>query len=64
MCMARSSVGGEGGEGMRIGYGLYQSCGKRGSVRRVCFGCGGVDGEWVGGLDQGLEGCWEGVMSV
>ena len=32
----------------------------------VCFGCGGVDGvggEWVGGLDQGLEG-WCGVMSV
>ena len=31
-------------------------------VGRVCemyFGCGGVDGvggEWVGGLDQGLEG--------
>ena len=30
----------------------------------LCFGCGGVGGvgvEWVGGLDQGLEG---GVMSV
>ena len=30
----------------------------------LCFGCGGVGGvggEWVGGLDQGLEG-W--VMSV
>ena len=22
----------------------------------LCFGCGGVGGEWVGGLDQGLEG--------
>ena len=22
----------------------------------MCFGCGGVGGEWVGGLDQGLEG--------
>ena len=22
----------------------------------VCLGCGGVGGEWVGGLDQGLEG--------
>ena len=29
----------------------------------LCFGCGGVGGEWVGGLDQGLEG-WGGVMYV
>ena len=32
----------------------------------LCLGCsgvGGVCGEWVGGLDQGLEG-WGGVMSV
>ena len=21
----------------------------------LCLGCGGVCGEWVGGLDQGLE---------
>ena len=28
----------------------------------LCLGCGGV-GEWVGGLDPGLEG-WGGVMSV
>ena len=29
-------VGGEGGEWMRrIGFGIYQSCGNRGSVRRV-----------------------------
>ena len=27
------------------------------------FGCGGVGGEWVGGLDQALDG-WGGVMSV
>ena len=27
------------------------------------FGCGGVGGEWVGGMDQGLEE-WGGVMSV
>ena len=43
----------------RIGFGLYQSCGNRGSVGRVCFGGGGVGsvgGEWVVGLDQGLEG--------
>ena len=32
----------------------------------MCFGCGdagGVGGEWVGGLDQGLGG-WGVVMSV
>ena len=40
----------------RIGF--YQSCGNRGSVRRVCvcLGCGGVGGERVVGLDQGMEG--------
>ena len=49
----------------RIGFGLYQSSGDRGSVGHVsvCFGCGGVGGEWVGGLDKGLE-RWGGVMSV
>ena len=29
----------------------------------LCFGCGGVGGEWVGGLDQGRE-RWDGGMSV
>ena len=29
----------------------------------LCFDSGGVGGEWVGGMDQGLEG-WGGVMSV
>ena len=47
----------------RIMFGLYQSCGNRGSVGRVFWlqWCG-----WrmcVGGLGQGLEG-WGGVMSV
>ena len=28
----------------------------------MCFGCGGIGGEWVGGLDQGRE-RWGG-MSV
>ena len=50
---------------MDEGIGFDQSCGSRGSVGRVSvFGCGGVDGvagEWVGGLDQGLEG-WGGVV--
>ena len=36
MCMARGGLGGEGGEWMeRIGFGLYQSCGDRGSVGHV-----------------------------
>ena len=51
----------------RIWFGLYQSCVARGVLDVcLCFGCGGVgdvDGEWVGGLDQGLDG-WCGVMSV
>ena len=29
----------------------------------LCFCCGGVGGEWVGGLDKGRE-RWGGVMSV
>ena len=29
----------------------------------LCFGCGGVGREWVGGLDKGRE-RWGGVMSV
>ena len=36
----------------RIGFGLYQSCGNRGSVGRVSMfwlcAVGGVGGEWVG----------------
>ena len=33
LCLARGCVGGEGGEW--IGFGVYQSCGNRGSVGRV-----------------------------
>ena len=29
----------------------------------LCFDCGGGSGEWVGGLDQGLEG-WVGYVCV
>ena len=47
MCLAR---GERGWVHERIGFGLYQSCGNRGSVGRVSVG------EWVGGVDQGLEG--------
>ena len=37
-----------------------------GGVLDVCLGRGGVGsvgGEWIGGLEQGLDG-WGGVMSV
>ena len=39
----------------RIGFGLYQSSGDRGSVGHVfgCGGVGGVGGECVGGAGQG-----------
>ena len=50
----------------RIGFGLYQSCENKGDVC-LCLGCGGVVcvvcGEWVGGLNHGLEGSG-GVMLV
>ena len=53
----------QGGVGEWIGFWLYQSCGNKGSVGRVSvFGLRWC-GEWVGGLDQDLEG-WGGVMSV
>ena len=36
MCLARGSVGGDGGEWMReLGFRLHQSCGDRGSVGHV-----------------------------
>ena len=58
-------VGGEGGEWMReLGLGFTNPMGT-GEVLDMClcFGCSGVGGEWVGGLDKGLE-RWGGVMSV
>ena len=63
MCLARGSVGGEGSEWMRaLGLGFTNTAGT-GGVLDVCLCFGGVGGERVGGLDQGLEG-WGGVMSV
>ena len=49
-----------GGEWMReLGLGFTNAVGT-GGVLDMClgFGCGGVHGEWVGGLDQGRE-RWE-----
>ena len=68
MCLARGSVGGEGGEWMReLGLGFTNPVGTWGVLDMcLCFGCscvGGVGGEWVGGLDQGRE-RWGGIMSV
>ena len=66
MCLTLDCVGGE-VEWLdeRIGFGLYQSCGTKGSVGRVSVSglqwCGWW--RWVGGLDQCLKG-WGGVMSV
>ena len=45
-----------------LGLGFTNPLGT-GGVLNVCFGCGGVGVEWVGDLDQGLEG-WGGIMSV
>ena len=41
----------------RLGLGFNNPVGT-GRVLDVCMclGCGGVGGEWVGGLDKGLEG--------
>ena len=63
MCMflVRGGVCGEGGEWMRgLGLAITNPVGT-GGVLDVCLV--GVGGEWVGGLDHGLEG-WGGVMSV
>ena len=50
--------GWRGGQWMRgLGLGFTNHVGSWG-----VFDCGGVGGEWVGGLDQGLEG-WGSVMS-
>ena len=59
MCLARGGVG----EWMReLGLGFTNPAGTGGVLDMcLCFGCGG--GEWVGGLDQGLE-RWGGIMSV
>ena len=49
-----------GGVGDRIGFGRYQFWRNMGKWDMcLCFGCGdlgGVRGEWVGGLGQGLVG--------
>ena len=48
------SRGGEWMRGLGLGFTILWEQGECWTY--VCFGCGGVGGEWVGGLDQGLEG--------
>ena len=57
--------GWRGGEWMReLGLGFTNPVGTGGVLDMcLCFGCGGVGGESVGGLDQGRE-QWGVVMSV
>ena len=70
MCLSRGGVGGEGVSGSEdLVWALPILCEQYFMNTLdvcLCFGCGGVccvGGEWVGGLDQGMEG-WDGVMSV
>ena len=63
MCLAWGGVGGVGGERV-IGLGLgFTNSGGTWRKCDMCFGCGVVGREWMGGLGQGLGG-WGGVMSV
>ena len=70
MCLARGGVGGEGGGGecmigLDLGFTNHMGIGRVLGVC-LCFSCSGVGcvgGEWVGGLDKGMEG-WGGVMSM
>ena len=61
MCLSRGSVGGE--VWIRgLGFGFTNPV-RTGGECWTCGGVGGVGGEWVGGLNQGLQG-WSGVVSV
>ena len=56
MCLARGGVVGEGGEWIRrLGLDFTNPV-ETGEVLDLCFVCGGVGGEWVGDLEQGLGG--------
>ena len=63
LCSGRR--GWRGGELMRLFDLAFPNPVGTGGVFEVCLclGCGGVGGEWVGGMDQDLEG-WTGVISV
>ena len=61
MCLARGVVG---GEWMReLGLGFTNRVGT-GGVLDGCMCCGGVGGEWVGGLDQCLVLCLCGISQI
>ena len=63
MCLAQGRVGGVGGEWVTgLGLDFTNSGGTWGKWDMcLCFGCGGVESEWVGGVGQGG---WGDVMSV
>ena len=63
MCLAQGGVGGEGGEWMRgMGLGFTNPVGTGGVFDVcLCFGCGGVGGEWIGAWTRDGRG---GVMCV
>ena len=64
-CVGSGRSGWRGGEWMKeLGLGFTNPAGTGGVLDMcLCFGCGCVCGEWVGGLDQSRE-RWGGVMSV
>ena len=56
MCLARGGVGGGvGGREWMRGLGLgFTNPVRIWGMSDLCLGCGGVGGEWVSGLDQGV----------
>ena len=64
VCVWLGAVWVEWGEWMReLGLGFTNPVGTGGMLDMcLCFGCGGVGGEWVWGMDQGRE-RWGRVMS-
>ena len=68
MCLTQGGVGREGSEWMRVLGLVFTNPVGTGRVLDVCLclgcgGVGGVGGEWIGSLDQRLDG-YCGVMSV
>ena len=57
VCVWLGRCGWRGIEWMReLGLGFNNLAGTGGVLDMcLCFGCGGVGGEWAGGLDQGRE---------
>ena len=55
-CVCVWQRGWRGGEWRGLGLGFTNPVGTGGMLDMcLCLGCGGVGGEWVWGLNQGLE---------